>query len=306
MRLSDRLASALLRLVRLYTHYFPLRKGKYRLIQLIRRAFPHYSSTLRSKSLDGRSFDVDLSTGMYDTLYFLGEYETFITSVIGRIVSQGDVCVDAGANFGWYSTFLADRVGSTGRVHAFEPVPSTFEELRRNISLNDRHHNVITNKLALSDTESEAVIMLFDGHPSGHASLIAKGKGLAFGCRTTTIDAYLQGFGVGDVSFLKVDVEGSELRLLQGASRIFAQTVPPLIVIEMALEQSKPFGYAPKDLIEFVSSKADYRFFKFDEINFHLIPLEGFTDDDIGANVLCIPENAAERIWIAVQEFGGF
>ena len=60
--------------------------------------------------------------------------------------------------------------------------------------------------------------------------------------------------------------------------------------MEMALNQTKSFGYFPDDLIKFLSARADYRFFRIDEVNERLIEINGFDHDDVGANVLCVPQ----------------
>lgn len=294
MPISDSSASNLCKLLRLYTLYFPLRKGKYRLIRFLRRTFPNSANDVQVRARDGRVFEANLSTGMHDTLYFLGEYESFLTLLIARLVREGDVCIDAGANFGWYTTLLGLQVGKEGAVHSFEPVPTTFTELTRNVSLNSASGAVVLNNSALSDTESIATVTLFDEQPTGHASLAVKGAGVQIQCRTVTLNGYLAEKGLENVAFLKVDVEGAELDLLKGSSEIFRQPVPPVMVIEMALEQTRHFGYLPNDLIEFINAKAHYDFFKIDEVNEYIVPIDHFEADDIGANVLCLPMAAVE------------
>ena len=239
---------------------------------------------------------------MYDTLYFLGEYESFLTYLIGRLVHRGDTCIDAGANFGWYTTYMADLVGKSGYVHAFEPVPASFAELVCNIGLNGKPTNVKLNNAALSDGESTAFITLFDGQPSGHASLAEKGSGIRIKCSTTSLDNYLLENGTGDVAFAKVDIEGAELDFLRGAERLFQQPDPPLMIMEMALEQSRPFGYLPNDLIEHIRSRAVYEFFKIDEVGERLIVIDSLNPDDIGANMLCVPVALAPKIREELQD----
>ena len=302
MSISDSFASILHKLIRLYTLYFPFSKGKYRLIQALRRAFPQYARPLLATASDGRTFVANLSTGMYDTIFFLGEYESFLTTIITRVVKEGDVCIDAGANFGWYTTLLASRVGDEGRVHAFEPVPSTFAELSRNVTLNEHAENTVLNEAALSDSRSTATVTLFDAQPTGHASLAGKGKGARIDCKTVNLDNYLVERKIDNVAFMKVDVEGAELDLLRGSERTFHQKVPPVIVMEMALEQSRHFGYLPNDLIEFIASRAWYDFFKIDEVGEFLVQIEHFEANDIGANVLCVPRAANERVRNSIQD----
>ena len=59
-----------------------------------------------------------------------------------------DICLDIGANIGWYTTLLQKIVGQKGSVHAFEPVPKTFSLLEKNAKLNSNYENTYLNNLA--------------------------------------------------------------------------------------------------------------------------------------------------------------
>ncbi|MEQ1762646.1 MAG: FkbM family methyltransferase [Pyrinomonadaceae bacterium] len=304
--LTTKLASGFLKVVRIYTYNTPIRKGSSRLMQLALKIVRHPPEDLVARTRDGRGFAVDLTTGMQGTVFFFGEYEPFITELVELLIMQGDVCIDAGANFGWYTTLMANITGPLGSVHAFEPFPDSFEALQRNTNLLKDRASVELNRLALSDSESVASITLFPGLPTGHASLIANGlSGKSVPCETARLDLYLEQRSIDKIGFLKVDVEGAELSLLKGATKIFSQSVPPIIVMEMALATSSPFGYVPNDLIEFIRSQADFNFYKIDEINRRLIRISGFARDDIGANVLCVPANAEEHSRHVVSKYLG-
>lgn len=246
---------------------------------------------------DGRKFDVDLATGMQTTVYFLGEYERVVTDIVERILiskqasKQALTLLDVGANFGWYTTLFAKYAKNGGSVHSFEPVPTIFDNLKRNYQLMDSPSYVRINNLAVGETEDELTINLFEGLSTGHASLSTQGRddAIPFKCKVITIDSYLADNNIGDVDMVKVDIEGAELGFLKGADKLFEQKMPPVFLMEMALNQTKNFGYKPNDLIEHIRNKADYFFFKIDELNDQLIKIEGFADDDIGANVLCFP-----------------
>ena len=73
---------------------------------------------------------------------------------------------------------------------------------------------------------------------------------------------------------------------------MFEQKVPPVMMMEMALATTKPFGYLPGDLIKFIGKHAEYDFYALDETNKTINKIDGFNDDEIGANVLCVPKNA--------------
>jgi hypothetical protein len=83
--------------------------------------------------------------------------------------------------------------------------------------------------------------------------------------------------------------------VLQGASKLFQQDRLPIFEIEMALATTRGFGYLPNDLIEYIRDKADYDFYAIDETHFSLRQITGFEPDEIGANVLCLPQNFDKR-----------
>ncbi len=230
-------------------------------------------------------------------IYFLGTYETFCTEVVKKHIKQGDVCFDVGANIGWYSTLFQKLCGETGAVHSFEPVPQTFAELEKNVALNDSQKNIFLNNFGLGDEEKNLEIYFFPELPTGHASLAAKKdkSSVAIPIKLKTLDSYLIENKIKQVDFVKVDIEGAELMFLKGAKRLFEQTKPPVIFMEMALETSREFGYKPNDLLVFIKENADYDFFALDEKNQTLAKIEKFGRDDIGANVLCLPSESGKK-----------
>jgi FkbM family methyltransferase len=296
---------ALLNAVRLYTFNTPIAKGKWRLYQTILKFVNNKPRTLPTKLKDGRELIVDLSTGMQETVYFIGEYEQPITAIASEMITEGDVCLDVGANFGWYTTLMSLRSGKTGAVHAFEPMPKTYRELERNREAARHPDRIYINNFALGDREDVVQINMFDDLPSGHASLSAKGESRvsAFDCRLTTFDSYLVDHDISHVNFVKVDIEGAEMMFLRGAERLFEQEVPPVLLMEMALAQTRNFEYIPNDLIEFIAERAEYAFYKVEETVGRLIPISGFEPDDIGANVFCVPVSAPAFVRDAVDRF---
>ena len=88
------------------------------------------------------------------------------------IVQQGDVVIDVGANVGYFTMLFADLTGKRGQVHAFEPIPSTFEELLRNIRRFPGYKGVYLNCASVGDSQRRTAMLLpRDDH--GQAALIA-------------------------------------------------------------------------------------------------------------------------------------
>ena len=277
--------------VRFYTFNTPIARGKYRLYQAALKMCQNPPTALETETKDGRKFVVNLTTEMHEMIYFIGEYEKVLTDTVGKLLREGDVCLDVGANFGWYSTVFRQKCGASGAVHAFEPIPATFRELRRSRELMGSPENVYLNNIALGDHHERITLNLFGGLGSGRASISAQGRGDAtqVECEMITLDSYLEKENIGDVNFVKVDVEGAELMFLKGAENLFKQKIPPMWLIEMSLITSRDCGYLPGDLIDFLRARADYDFYAVDEYIGTLQKIENFAPDDLGANVICLP-----------------
>jgi FkbM family methyltransferase len=306
--MQGRFAHSTARLLRSYTRYTPIRRGKYRLAELARRAWRGpYPETASSR--DGRRFVLDRGSGLSDTVFFLGEYERSLSLIVREIVRPGDVCLDVGASFGWYTTLLAELTGPSGAVHAFEPLPEALRLLERNLVLAGAPAHVDVVPGAVGRAASAASpLYTFAGEPLGHASLAAGGRARADvrAVPVTTIDAYLARLdeqaaagplgadtGPRPIAFVKIDVEGAELAVVEGASSLVDAPHPPTWVIEMSVITARAFGYHPNDLLARFRPGAAYACYGVDERDGALIPVERFEADEAGANVLCAPRTRA-------------
>ncbi len=280
-----------LTLARTWTRHAPFGRGKDRLAALALGLSHEPPTDVVCETTDGRRLFVDPASHSYGPVYFKGTYEPGVTSVVTQLLRPGDVCLDVGANIGWYTTLCATLVGPTGSVHAFEPLLATFRQLERNVGLLADASHVHLNCHALGDTSGAGVLHVFPGVPDGHTSLADFGRtdAAAHDCVVTTVDEYLAEHRVGEVTFVKLDIEGAELQCLRGAGRLFAQPTPPLWIVEMALATSRGFNYRPGDLVAHMRAHGDFEFFAIGESDGALTPLDGFAPGDPGAYVLCAP-----------------
>jgi len=259
-----KLLFTLIRSVYLSKHFFAKERLKTFLLKLYRNAKPH-SHDLISAAYDARKFHIDLYDRTYDRLYFTGYFEKNESLFIERIVKPGCAVLDIGANFGWYTTLCSRLCGSNGEVHAFEPVPSTLEELRYNIRLNQLESNIIVNNFALGHEETTAQIYLFEGLPHSHASLsnLGRSDGCPFSIQVKTLDEYARNYLRGkQVRFVKLDVEGAELNVLEGGINFFRTQKDLWMLFEINIETSNAFGYDQQSLIGALESIGFRRFFQ--------------------------------------------
>jgi FkbM family methyltransferase len=142
---------------------------------------------------------------------WLGIYEQERQRQIAGELKPGSVFYDVGANVGLYS-LLAARQDPTGRTYAFEPLPKNAWYLRRHLEFN-AVHNVKVFELAISDKVGTDVFYEAGDRAMGHL-----GQGGNLSVRSETLDSLLQKEEISPPHYIKMDIEGAELRALRGAS----------------------------------------------------------------------------------------
>jgi FkbM family methyltransferase len=146
-----------------------------------------------------------------------------------RALGDGMVVIDGGANLGIYTVLASRLVGAAGRVLSFEPGAGSFVHLERNIALN-RASNVSAINKALSDRCGTALLYHNLGWPIAYALAADDGAATAYEeVETTTIDAEVQGAGLGRVDLIKLDVEGAEEAALHGAHETLRRHRPTVL-----------------------------------------------------------------------------
>lgn len=128
-------------------------------------------------------------------------------------VSNGDIVIDGGAFRGETSFWLISK--GARKVYAFEPDPYNFSILCENVNINKLNDRIIPIQRILSNKEGEEFTFLFTG--SGSSSIVNSEKENNFKISSITIDNFVVDNRLESVDFIKLDVEGSELDVLQGA-----------------------------------------------------------------------------------------
>jgi hypothetical protein len=110
-------------------------------------------------NLNGIDFEIDLGLDPVMQSMYFGLYQYEITSLMKRILKEGDTFIDVGANVGYISAFALGLVGGCGNVHAFEPVPRYVSRLRA-LQRNNSDANLHVNGVALGEMEGTAKISI--------------------------------------------------------------------------------------------------------------------------------------------------
>lgn len=188
----------------------------------------------------GIRWALDLCEGI-DLALYLGVYEAETAAAISRWIRDGWVVLDVGANIGAHTLPMALRVGDSGRVVAFEPTDYAFSKLRQNISLNPGLQDRILccQTLLVAETPSRQTTNapIHSSWPladTGELHPLHRGRLMTTnGATAITLDQSVRNLGLARVDFVKLDVDGHEMPVLQGA-RETLRRFRPILVMEFA------------------------------------------------------------------------
>lgn len=188
-----------------------------------------------------QNFDVFINAddvGMSQQLLERGTYEEYETEIINNVLKPGMNVVNVGANFGYYALLAASRIGSTGKVHAFEPEPYNFNLLTKNIKQN-KIENIVANNFALGATKGKLSLFTDSknvGNPSLSKLNVPNLKDEIIVAVTTLDDYFITNLKDASIGVIHMDVQGSEGLVLEGAKNILKN---PNLIIFM---EFWPFG----------------------------------------------------------------
>lgn len=139
--------------------------------------------------------------------------EKDILKLILKDINKSDVFYDVGANIGIYSMLIADKIGDENVV-AFEPHPNNVNHLQKNANINSYDDMSIID-YALFDSNKVQTIKETGIHPGEGEHYIDKNQG-TLNIKTNTGDKLIDEFHLPKPDIIKIDVEGAEVRVLNG------------------------------------------------------------------------------------------
>lgn len=197
---------------------------------------------------------IDRCRAMGAALYWTGFHEFREFQFLHRYLKPEMVFVDVGANQGEYSLFAAKRLTS-GAVLAFEPLSSIRSAFEENIRLNG-FSNITVFPFGLSSKEEMLTIHEFENVHEGLATFFPgeKQTKVSGTVPLRRLDDVISGHNPGRVDFVKIDIEGGELKALQGCTAVVEQ-YRPTFMIEINEQTYGLAGYSPDDVLAFFSSR---------------------------------------------------
>ncbi|KFM20079.1 Protein-L-isoaspartate O-methyltransferase [Marine Group I thaumarchaeote SCGC AAA799-P11] len=176
-------------------------------------------------------------------------WEPEITTLVKEIIKKDQIVVDVGSNIGYFTTLFSKLVGDSGKVYSFEPAPKNFELLKKNVSFNNLK-NVSIYPMAASDA-SERKNLFLSTWNFGDNRLFEKPRDERDQDRETIeVEAIrLDEITQEKIDFIKIDVQGFELQVINGAKKLFDNNNDLKIIFEFYPHLLKLNGVKPEDLL---------------------------------------------------------
>ena len=190
----------------------------------------------------------------FDILYsdlFAENYEDETAALLDTVLPKGGCFYDIGSNWGFFSLYTASR-GDGVKIHAFEPIPSTYADLVHCIDQAGLNHQVTSHNMAVSEADGELVFQV----PFHSASAQAGNDG-RIGSDVKVQTAKIDSLALDRPDFIKIDAEGHEAAVLKGGLATLRSHKPFLMF------ENKLYRPAPRDTLQPLLSLRDlgYRLF---------------------------------------------
>ncbi len=193
--------------------------------------------------------NLDLANVIDNHIYYTGQWEPDTEKIIRQLVKPDSVCLDIGANIGYFTLTLAELVGRHGKVLAFEPTQYARKRLRENVALNgylqvDIYPNFVSDKKGRQEVKIESTYRL-DGRSSAETQEI----------EAITIDS----LDLAKLEFIKIDTDGNETHIIRGGRQTLKRLKPAMLfeVSSFLTNHSS----SPSELLTELAS-LDYQFYE--------------------------------------------
>jgi FkbM family methyltransferase len=203
-----------------------------------------YAKTKQGKEVVCRTFfgqDMHVLLPSSTDIYLTGgkthESEIRLARFLIHCLKKGDILVDAGAHYGYFTLLAAQLVGQSGKVVAFEGSATTFKVLQKNTA---SFKSITAHHLALSDTDGELVFYEFPNQYAEYNALdiqqfrqdawIGENPPREYRVQAVSLDGYLEKANLSP-TVIKIDVEGAEYQVIQGMGH-FLEKASPVVIME--------------------------------------------------------------------------
>ena len=167
-------------------------------------------------------------------IYFGKFYEPYETHYFSQQIRPDDICLDVGGNVGYFSFLMAQKA-KDGQVHVFEPIPLNIALLNASTVLNG-FTNLQIHQCAVGSESGDITFTI--SNDSAYSSIYntnRKSIAQTLSVPLISLDEYIAKNNLPRVDILKVDVEGAEKLVIDGAKKLFSDSKnsPRLVMLEL-------------------------------------------------------------------------
>lgn len=222
---------------------------------------------------DCAPFYVNMQAGHHDLLqgspWETPPWEYAEQSIMRKIVKEGEAVFDIGANIGLHTVLLSRLIGPSGRLCVFEPNGELLPQLELTVK---GLSNATLYPFALSNKSETAALFVPEDAAMGSLANWTSGredlgKIHTIDCEVRRIDDLVESGTIPQPSFIKCDVEGAELMVFQGGSKLLNREDAPVIMFEANVHNANGFGLKIDDAKKFLANLTSpaYSFYEIQE-----------------------------------------
>jgi FkbM family methyltransferase len=224
------------------------------LLALTKAYFGERRRVLRNIRLEGFEIIAPVNEVLGRQFIALHEYEKEETEFFRKHIKSDDVCFDVGGNVGYFSLLLSSLL-DTGSVHSFEPITGNSTLIAASAALNG-FDNITVNNTAVGDQNGHVNFSISED--SAYSSMIDTGRvseKVNVSVPILRLDDYIKTAKTPKVDILKIDVEGAEAQVLDGAKALLQNSAkrPRIIMVELFDGNLLGFGSSKEEIISTLS-----------------------------------------------------
>lgn len=245
--------------------------------------------------LDGRSMMLPKNEFLHLILF---EHYGLDTKVVKKLVRKGNNVLILGANIGYWTCLIAELVGESGRVFAFEPSPDNFKFLQKNVELNG-YTNVILEQKAVADKSYKTKLYLSEGGGMDNRIYDTNTNRKSLDIEVIKLDEY---FKDNDLrfDFIKSDIQGADFAAIQGMQSLIKRSPNANFIIEFAPKKAKEYGSDPHQFIDNLA-ELNYNFYEIWWYDKRIRPititkLKDYAENNIDTNLVCLKRKSDEEL----------
>lgn len=236
--------------------------------------YKYLLSFFKSNTIEVEGHKMFLDFQDSSCLSIAGVYEEFETEVVKKKIKKGDTVLDIGAMIGYYTLLFAKLVGENGKVYAFEPEPTNFALLKKNVEINNYKNVILIQKAVLDTTEKCRLYLCKDNagrHQIRNSDLDTNQEFIEV--ESIKLDDYFKNY-TGKIDFVKIDAEGAEARVFQGMSDIIKQNKKIKIITEFHAFLLEKAGTDYEYFLKSLFLKYDFELYRINERKKEIEPVD--------------------------------